>query len=342
METNNKNISRTEDKYDLLKMVLAFLIVILHTSMTPEWGIPVVRMAVPLFFMLTAFFFFRKYDNEKDKNKRHDILLRFQKRNLYLYLFWLVVLLLPTLALRWRLWFSDGVLMGGVRFVQSFFFGSTFRASWFLMASIIATSIIASIPKKIKIEYIICASFVAYVFSCLGSSYYHIGENVSEVIDAFELWVGPPHRNFIVALLWISFGKYFVNHKLPLPNAALIPLIILALCCLYFEYYLVISHGWMKAHDSFLSLSLVCPLIFQYVQNCKPITWPWIRDYRSLSVITYCLHATIVRFFVNGLKILKCPFINETSFLLVLVCCYCAFCIIKKYETKYPILKYSY
>lgn len=54
------------DSLDLLKFVLSLMVVLIHVNPFPSTAMPyimpVLRLAVPLFFVISSFFFFRKID----------------------------------------------------------------------------------------------------------------------------------------------------------------------------------------------------------------------------------------------------------------------------------------
>lgn len=52
---------RTDSRFDTLKVVMALFIVVLHTKLWPSVFIPLVRIAVPVFFIMSGYFFFEKY-----------------------------------------------------------------------------------------------------------------------------------------------------------------------------------------------------------------------------------------------------------------------------------------
>ena len=140
-------------KYDVLKITLAILIVVLHTRPLSNDFQPILRLAVPIFFIMTSFFFFNKI-KEFDKKESNIALNKFIRRNLLLYLFWLV-LLLPVTLYRHN-WFESGIAMGLVRMIRSFFFGSTFAASWFITSSVIAVTLITFLARLMKNGWFCC------------------------------------------------------------------------------------------------------------------------------------------------------------------------------------------
>ena len=75
---------------DILKFVLSILIMVIHTGIDKTIISPLLRIAVPLFFIISSFFFFSKINSISEKEKP-AALLRFVKRNLGLYLFWAII-----------------------------------------------------------------------------------------------------------------------------------------------------------------------------------------------------------------------------------------------------------
>ena len=145
------------DFIDVAKFALSILIVVIHISpiesLNPVLR-PFLRTAVPLFFLISAYLFFKKYGEAETIEKKIARIERYVKRNLQLYFFWLIVLLIPTLS--YRQWFSDGLLSGLFWALHSFLFGSTFIASWYIMASIIATLIIVVASRTLEIKRFCC------------------------------------------------------------------------------------------------------------------------------------------------------------------------------------------
>ena len=114
---------------DIMKIILSIFVVLIHAEVDMGILTPFLRIAVPLFFITSSYFFFQKFYLSNDRKK---VILNFLKRNMILYGIWFIILLPVTLP--GRDWFEDGILLGMIRFLQSFFFNGTFRASWYLMA----------------------------------------------------------------------------------------------------------------------------------------------------------------------------------------------------------------
>lgn len=94
------------DKYDLLKFVLAIMVVMLHTNVLPSAMRPVLTTAVPLFFLMSSYFFFLKVESLEDFDKPLA-LKKYVLRNAKLFAFWsilvsaVIILLQSKPGLRW-------------------------------------------------------------------------------------------------------------------------------------------------------------------------------------------------------------------------------------------------
>lgn len=93
------------DFIDVTKFALSILIVVIHISPIESLNPilrPFLRTAVPLFFLISAYLFFKKYGEAETIEKKIARIERYVKRNLQLYFFWLIVLLIPTLSYKRR------------------------------------------------------------------------------------------------------------------------------------------------------------------------------------------------------------------------------------------------
>ena len=127
--SDNSTLTFVRNKYydffDLLKFICALFVVSIHVDPFSSLPSPLdVRLhtifvdkiaiyAVPIFFVISSFFFFKKVlslNNIKEKNKA---LLKYIKRNMQFYLFWLIATLPITLYLRIPEWFKNGNILLG-------------------------------------------------------------------------------------------------------------------------------------------------------------------------------------------------------------------------------------
>lgn len=105
------------------------MIVVIHTV---DYGVfsPILRCAVPFFFMISAALFWSKVQQQDNYEQEKLYLSKFVARNLKLYLFWFIVLAPITFSI--KNYFADGIFVGVINLIFSFLFSSTFKGSWFI------------------------------------------------------------------------------------------------------------------------------------------------------------------------------------------------------------------
>ena len=210
---------RYSAELDFTKAVLALLVTALHTFLnTPNPRLypllnPLTRMAVPTFFILSGYFFFRKI-NKVDSVERKIVLINTEKRYVALYGFWFILLLPVTLRTDFTLFDSP------LHFLKQLIFNSTFSDSWYIMALIIAMPMIYFLSNWMNNRYLIIIGILSNVLPVLVTNY--VGTNLGSMVAhhwyelPFRIY---PYQSFIVALLWVTIGKLFadgqirVNHK---------------------------------------------------------------------------------------------------------------------------------
>lgn len=295
-----ENIRQAKSDYlgaiDVAKFVLSIMIVLLHISPFGAFSVyvrPVLRIAVPLFFMISAFFYFGKQAKTSAVEDRVGNLRRYVKRNLQLYAFWFVVLLIPTL--KYRSWFDDGVLYGVFRMVHSFFFSSTFIVSWFIVACVWAVVILTVLNRFLNGKVVLALCIPPYAACCILSNYCG-APGFAEHVDALSYaFGGGAYNTFWVALLWMQIGKMIAERKDRLarvPAGILVFVLAAGACLLACEQAYVVSGGYAAADDCYFALPLVCVPAFLLILRVKALVRvpPF---FRAASTVTYCLHDTL-------------------------------------------------
>ena len=149
---NLESSAKYDSKYDVVKFILSLLVLAIHSTLYPMVLYPWLRIAVPLFFIMSSYFLFSKLrDTSEDKQK--TILKKFTIRNLQLYLCWCIILLPITIYIRKTTWFSHDLSENISTILKSILFGSTFVASWFITATVIGSLIIYFLSKTLKNDF---------------------------------------------------------------------------------------------------------------------------------------------------------------------------------------------
>lgn len=299
---NTQQASNHLDSIDVLKFVLALMVVLIHVNPFPEcvnvFVMPVLRLAVPLFFVISAFFFFRKIDigegySSAEVGNAIKRAISFTKRNLMLYLFWFLVLLVPTLSL--RKWFDHGILYGLLDASKSFLFGSTFIASWFIMALVISVWIVLLLSLVLGNRTLVMVTIPFFVLSCLMSNY-GLSPLVLPHIDILSSFFGSsPFNSFWVGLFWVAIGKCIADNELcsdAISSRKLMCAVLLGALLLAFEQTYIQLQGYSLYNDCFFMLPFVVVPLFALVLRVD-LTTRWASFCRAASTVTYCLHATL-------------------------------------------------
>lgn len=151
----NNDFSLAGAKSDILKLVLCYMIVLLHT-VELDYTFPILRCAVPLFFMLSSYFLFSKMCRCQTPNEKKHLLYGYIKRNLQLYSFW-TLLFIPFIV-QFRGWLNEG---GVLLILRDVLFAGTFPASWYIIASVYGTIFIYYASRYLP--HIFYYLFVFYV-----------------------------------------------------------------------------------------------------------------------------------------------------------------------------------
>ncbi|MDO4511356.1 MAG: acyltransferase family protein [Bacteroidales bacterium] len=196
---------------DILKFVLAIMVMDIHlgaSTALPEVvqkGViePLHYMRVPVFFLISSFFLFKKVHEGPNPLTG---LKRFLKRILTLYTFWVVVWM-PYIIVK-KPYFSSG-WEGPLLYLRDFFLGEVFGNSWFLGALITGSIIIFLLSRVVsdRIWWILPVGIFAY------------GRLIPMLPDEWAVgnvwWLEftgkSMYLSFPYNLMWITLGYYLAK-----------------------------------------------------------------------------------------------------------------------------------
>ena len=290
MITQRKNL----DSADVLKFVLSILIVATHTSLFEGYITPLVRLAVPAFFMISGYFFFGRINACESRQQQNAYLKKSIKHNLMLYLFWFVVLLPLTLYVRG--YHTKGVVGGVVHLVRDFLFGSTFQSSWYITALITGFTLVLFLSRKLPQHALVIIGVICYIPSLLSSNYeflvasspviQNIGHNLSHI---FLL----PCRNFSVSILYIVLGKYLAEKNYEGKTKRYTITFLLAFAALVAEFLMLRFSGvTIEDTDCYIAVPFaayyLCKVFLTLDVTCKGA-----MVMRKISTVSYCAHMAV-------------------------------------------------
>lgn len=314
----------------MLKLILSIFVVVIHTTGLDIFS-PILRCAVPLFFMLSSYFFFSKYDSTDDTYERRDMLFKYIKRNLQLYAFWFIALLPFTLVYRGYL--SESFLDVIIKLLYSTLLSSSFPASWYIMASVIGLLLIICIEKIVspRISLVICV--LVYCVCVLTSNY---GEAISQSSYC-------PYNSFPVSLIWIWLGRFVAQNSERIKSLNYYKLILSFAGCLsllYVEYFIISHFQLAMADDCYFLLIPTCFISLVIFGKTK-IKFPDMPFMRKASTIIYCTHIPIATILSLGLKYIGVDYHIPVCPLAVILSISLAY-IITRVALQYSIMKLAY
>ena len=286
------------DILDAVKFVCCLMICAIHSNLIIPMGErgnllwPWLRIAVPLFFIVSSYLFFLRLkiairtDEDSDK-----IIKKWFKRNVYLYVFWFVILLPCTLYFRYQTWFSAGFAKNAWSVVRSFLLDSTFPASWFITANIFSVAVVLWLCKGRR-GLSLLAGGIAGAFTVIYSSYLPLLGDACFLRQFCQLYsslFGSPCFSFWAGLIWVVAGMILAENDFRMPRKASIPLLIAFAILFHYEWSFVASSTGNYKNDCYASLIPLCIMIFVCVKDV-PLHCTFAKYLRSFSVILFVTH----------------------------------------------------
>lgn len=332
--------------FDYMKFGLSVLIVVLHTKFLYTVLNPWLRLAVPLFFIVSSYFFFGKIGKVHQVAEQRAALWNFCKRNLQLYAFWFVALL--PIVLYIHRWFDAGILYGIVLFLRDLVFSSTFSASWFIMALVIATVLVFFASRKVSNGWLLGIAFFVYLITTVFSAYTFLVPTDS-ALSAGMTWYtnvfAIPSNSFPVALFWVTVGKCFADGTLDAFFAKIHRWVFLAvgLLLLYGEWAVVRHFSGALSRDCYVMLAFVVPVIFYMIKGISLETNATTLFLRQASTVIYAVHCSAMHVLRPLFRAIGCEY-NGLLFVVITLGCIAAAAIIVKLEKKkgFRWLKYAH
>ncbi len=327
--------------FDILKLIFSIFVVIIH-SMGRYAGYPFIRTAVPMFFFISGYLYFRKQHKNENVNNRLHNYWHYIKRILILYLAWFIVLL-PYLIYT-RQWFSNGILNGLGILIIRFVFNSTFTGSWYLMAVVIGIGLLHIMSQKFSDEVILLFSIIIYFLCCAASNYRGLFNKNNIIFFLIYNYPGTFYTSFPAGLVWLQIGKMFVNPKCgkKISIHKLLVFFVMSLILLFGEYLLINKLECCVDNDCYLMLlPLVCCVGAFAVWYDLPGSYLWLTkeksyELRNVSTIIFCSHGACITLMTKILKAF--PLMENIFFVAILKCIgTLVLCII----ASYIILKFS-
>ncbi|MBO4821136.1 MAG: acyltransferase family protein [Prevotella sp.] len=322
--------SKTIQGVDLLKFILSIMIIAAHTNLLGEYGTLakfreiLTSIAVPMFFAISSFFFYRKIESTSKGESPLPILKKSVVRLTILFGSWYMMMLPMT----YICFFSIATWK---EVVFALLFSCCFTGYWFIKALLINTLLIYLFRKS---KALLMFSFVALIINlyCSYNYIYHFN------IKLFDFH---PYYSFYYHMAYFCLGALFAKYQnafnFSKRHKTLLIVIWSTLFIMTFSY---------KTGPILRLLSF--PLLFPIFLHLNLTPNPKYRTMRDMSIILYMVQFILIRLY-NG----AChAFLHKSSYLLqifqfsivrfiiVLLTALGVAILIIRYETRYKLLKY--
>lgn len=265
---------------DLLKLLLAFMVVGIHTQLLKDYSQlvshllvnGVFNIAVPIFFLINGYYFYYVETNGKT--------YAWFKRILTLYLTWLFFY-----SYIWLTWVTPD-LKGILKVIYISLFG--YHHLWYLTATI-GAGLVHILLRGASVSQKSCVAIILFITGFLVEMYgnYYVKSDSSMSLLFHNL-------NFFRNFLFFGFPfftiGYLINEKnINIKNQILVLLLLVGLIALmiesYTNFYLLSGAG---RFDILLSLFIVCPVVFLLVLKSNIASDS--KQLAVLSVAIYLIH----------------------------------------------------
>lgn len=266
---------------------MAFVVIANHVGLLANVGYNLVgttqfvvrQVAVPVFFSISSFFFFRKYDHAED---RVSTLLGFEKRIFVLYAFW-IVFNLPYIWIK-KDYFHPMCINSCFTIIRDFLLNGVFGASWYLGAMMIGMLVITLLKRYLS-PWILLPTF-----SIIALSIWY-KDVLPFPIDLCYSWFSThlfsPKLSFLESLFWLELG-YIMSR----------PKVLIAVSNLQF-------HEYIYAYMLSFAVSFLCTwigvVLFVLTIFCQAynadidiIHRDVCTRFRTYSTWFYCMHMQIL------------------------------------------------
>lgn len=197
---------------DIAKVIASFFVLAAHADPFCSGIVDDVivgmfsRLAVPFFYVVSAFLFFQKGEITRSSVKYYI------NRMFRLYVFWFIVEI-PFMYLKYFA-YSQDLLTDTLLFLQRIVLGNAYDGSYFIVASIECILLLYALSKFFSNTSLIVIGLVMYAITSCCESYYNLlPDSFQTIAYSINIIVGDISVSFIPAFVFFAFGKVLSENK---------------------------------------------------------------------------------------------------------------------------------
>lgn len=317
--------------WNIAKLVMAFLVVGIHTSartgnvdidfFLEEW---LGRFAVPLFFCIAGYFLFTKISSDNRTLNKADSkrVLTYAGRILKLYVIWTVIYLLP----QGYEWFMKGVTLHELLIYVEYAVirGDSYVHLWYLSALCMAVFLVWLLNRKFPLHIVFIVAIALYAFGLIWLPHHYL---VQDFVDSHTLtatvktmlnrYLGWPRNGLFFGFVYVTLGAMLSRKRTFRSKSFYVAFFLLFFLLSFGEvawiYHMNNRHHVYGALQLFLlpaTYFLFCALHTATPVQAKKVNF---RLLRYTSTFIYCIHP-MIQFvlehlrFVPVRKLIQVPF----------------------------------
>ncbi|MBQ0064694.1 MAG: acyltransferase family protein [Firmicutes bacterium] len=326
---------------DIAKWVSALLVVCIHTfpfleiseTLNLLWIATVCRLAVPFFFVSSAFFLFKKFeDGEEDHNK--EVLFDYCMRILKLYGIWTVIYLPYTI---WDHMATGFSLTGIVSYFRDLFLNGSYYHLWFLPALVVAAIIVWYLTEHFDLSRSLKIAFGLYVFGYFMNVYSPIWQAVPGISFFYGFFIkvfGTARNGFFFGPIYMMIG-YLLARTKRLPEKVSLIGFGASFVLLVLEVLLYNAFGVLQDLSSMFLCLIPCSyFLMNYLLKVRiPQPQKYVH-WRLESSLIYTSHILFAKVLLRVL-----PSAHFVVYFLTLCFAQLFAVLVVRYKDRFPILK---
>ncbi|TDW12642.1 surface polysaccharide O-acyltransferase-like enzyme [Breznakia blatticola] len=310
---------------DILKLIAAIFAILAYLQ--PFKGVSDIanffvsfilgRVAVPFFFVASAYFFFRKLDFHEESERENRMYLRnYLWRQAKLYVIWTAIYIVPIIYNLAQAKFSAQALLFLVR---DFFFTGSYYHLWIFPAMMFSTVLIYIMMHKLRPIRVLEIGLALFVVGMMINVYTPVLAEIPGISQLVKLYLdifGTARNGLFYGTIFTLLGAYIAQTPVSTNREFYVKRIIVCVVLLLIEGFFIKGLG-LFSDQTYMLITLV-PL--HYYCFCLVLTFnlnynPRFVNYRSYSILIYFLFAL----FAWIISILPIEFNNFFTTVIVLV-----------------------
>lgn len=284
---------------DLLKFLVAFLVIANHTSpfvsFSPQLDFlfsgVLTRIAVPIFFMSTGFFYFRKWTGDplRDNKALYGYLKKIGK------LYFTAILIYIPLNVYTGYFTKEFTLYSLLKDVV---FDGTFYHLWYLPALMLGIMVTSFLYKKMPMPFVLAAAAFLYFIGLLGDSYYGLvaGTGISQMYDVMFHVFDYTRNGLFNAPVYLALGALAARKQTFQTNPIINGILFMVSLDLMLIEGIFLHYAGIPRHDSMYIFALPASyFLFQWAFSWKGKSNKRFREWRVWIYLLHPMAIVLVR-----------------------------------------------